>query len=351
MVNRRLVRMKVLQALYAHMSAYADIEGSTAGEANRLFSLGDVGRPDQSARLELERSLQAYCDLQHAIMLLMLELRKASMKRVHLAHTRYLRSGVEPSENFVKNRVLQQYALNESLRAYRKRHNVGWVGHEDFVWRLFQALEKESFFDSYLALRAPTYEDDRAVVVGIYDWLQDVEIPQLADGQLDESRTLYAWALSGTLFYYADLDSVLLDLQGVAQSQREDDGPDAALLPSAVDEEFRAFAVDLLSKSIEQQANNLQTIIPFLRNWDPSRVAFMDLLVLLMGLAEALNFPEIPVPVTINEYIELARLFSTDASPQFVNGVLDTMFKHLVDEGVIVKRARPQRAARVRREP
>ena len=118
------------------------------------------------------------------------------------------------------------------------------------------------------------------------------------------------------------------------------DSADVEIVPCAIKEDLRTFALTLLKKTIEQHENNLQTIIPFLRNWDPSRVAFMDLLILLMGLAEALNFPEIPIPVTINEYIELARSFSTKSSPQFVNGVLDSMLKQLGEEGIIVKKER-----------
>lgn len=343
MFNRRLVRIKVLQALYAHMSAYADTEESATGESGLPFTLGKgVGEAGAVTRslLELERSLQAYIDLQHTMVHLLLELRRANRKRIDLQKSRYLRSGLEPSENFVNNRVLQQYAANESIRAYAKQRNVAWPGAEDFVWYLFTTLEKESFFDDYLELNTPSFSDDAAVVSAIYEWLQALEIPQLADDQLDEQRTIYAWALSSTIFYYADLDSALDDLLEETGGMHDLDSADVEIVPCAIKEDLRTFALTLLKKTIEQHENNLQTIIPFLRNWDPSRVAFMDLLILLMGLAEALNFPEIPIPVTINEYIELARSFSTKSSPQFVNGVLDSMLKQLGEEGIIVKKER-----------
>lgn len=352
MFNRRLVRIKVLQLLYAHTSAYGTTEESTAEEQREPFSLG-AGLNDSAAvaktNLTLERSLQAYVDLEHAMLNLLVELRGASRKRIRLLNERYLRRNVSPSENFAKNRVVQQLVTNESIRAYSKQHNVGWAGAEDFVWRLFTTLEKETFFEDYLELKAPTYDDDLAVVAAIYNWLQDVEIAQLADEQLGETRALYAWSLSSNQFYYTDLDSVLDNLLCVTETLQEHHEASKEIVPRMIANDLRVFAQSLLQKTIEQQENNLRTLIPFLRNWDPTRVAYMDLLILLMGLTEALNFPEIPLPVTINEYIELARCFSTQASPQFVNGVLDSTLKQLVDAGIVVKKERKKNAARSKR--
>lgn len=352
MFNRRLVRIKVLQLLYAHMSTYGTMEDNTAEEQREPFSLGAgvaASAAVDQTMMALDRSLQAYVDLEHTMLHLLVELRGASRKRISLLNARYIRRGAAPSENFSKNRVVQQIASNESLRAYTKQHSVGWAGLGDFVWRLYTTLEKESFYDDYLELKAPTYEDDRAVVGAIYDWLQDVEIAQLADEQLDESRALYAWALSGSQFYYTDLDSVLDDLLCTTETMQEHDDAGKEIVPRMIASDLRAFAQSLLRKSIEQQENNLQTLIPFLRNWDPSRVAFMDLLLLLMGLTEALNFPEIPLPVTINEYIELARCMSTQSSPQFINGVLDSTLKQQVDAGIVVKKERKKNDPRASR--
>lgn len=334
------------------MSAYAVMEESTADAQREPFSLGP-GVTDSAAIAKttaaLDRSLQAYVDLQHAMLNLLLELRGASRKRIELLNARYLRRGMAPSENFSKNRVLQQFTSNEPLRAYAKQHNVGWAASDGFVWRLFTSLENEAFFSDYLELKAPTYDDDLAVVAAIFNWLQDVEIMQLADEQLDETRALYAWALSGSPFFYTDLDSVLDDLTSVTENLREHHTADTEIVPRMINTDLRAFAQSLLQKTIEQQESNLRTLVPFLRNWDPSRVAFMDLLILLMGLAEALNFPEIPLPVTINEYIELARCFSTKSSPQFVNGVLDSTIKQLVDAGIVVKKERNRNAEPTKR--
>lgn len=343
MFNRRLVRIKVLQMLYAHMSAYADMEENRAEAQGLPFSLGS-GVADANAvvrsLLELNRSMQAYIDLQHALLNLLLELRRASVKRIQLQKARYLRGGLEPSENFANCRVLQQYAANDSLRQYTKQRSVGWGEADTLVWQLYGALEKAPFFESYQELKAPTYRDDIAVVAAIYDWLLDVEIFQLGDEQLNEPRALHAWALSSSIFYHTDLDPALEDLRDGVEAMREDLAPSEAIIGIAVKEDLRSFAQTLLKRSIELHDGNLRALVPFLRNWDPSRVAFMDLLVLLLGLTEALCFPEIPVAVTINECIELARLFSTKSSPQFVNGVLDATIQKLVQDGVIVKRER-----------
>lgn len=346
MINRRLIRIKVLQVLYAHLSAWGELsQQAVETEPNAKYSLGEISLPDRIEESEkaLDASLQSYCDLQHMLLMFLVELRKENARRIELRKAKYLqqKEDINPPENFVKNRVVTQFSENDSAREYCRKRKLAWEEESPLVRSIFRRLERQDFFENYLMLDEPTYEADRQVVADIYSWLQEYPTDEGQDlAPFQESRLLYDWALGESAVWFTSMDTAMADLQYLSGEMRPTDLPDREIISPLVSNLFREFAMSLLRYTLEQHEQNLQIIVRFLRKWDPMRIALTDLIILLMALAEALNFPNIPRPVTINEYIELARLFGTKHSPMFVNGVLDNMLRQLHAEGLLHKTGR-----------
>jgi len=196
---------------------------------------------------------------------------------------------------------------------------------EDYLRKLYQAFDATPECAAYLALQEPTDDDHRKILLELYrflcahDLFQEITEDRYSNWQDDESlvvgaikKTVKAMPLSGS--FYQEFE------------------------PS--DETVREFGEQLLRKTCQEDQELFTLIDPTLKNWDAERVAVLDMIMLKMALCELLFFPTIPTKVTLNEYVELSKTYSTDKSKEFINGILDRLMKKLVKEERIQKEGR-----------
>lgn len=310
MINRRLLRIKVLQSLYAHMSS--------------------EGRSLQVTEKELLLSIRRAYDLYHYLLLLPVEIRDLARKKMDIAREK-LRPSYEdlhPNTRFVDNKIINQIAVNRNLLDYLTENKLSWINYPELVRRLFTDLQQTDFYNQYMQSDVTSYENDRNFTIWLYtDFFPASEfLSQILEEQ--------------SIFWNDEPDYIMAMIIKTLKKFREEQGPNAPLMKMFRNEEDREFAPVLLRKALLHYQEYLELIHRFCENWDIERIAFFDKLILITATAEAVEFPFIPTRVTMNEYIDIAKLYSTQQSGIFVNGLLDKIFHHLKESGRIVKKGK-----------
>lgn len=310
MISRRIIRSKVLQILYAF---FTSPETSINATEKELFF-----------------SLQKTFDLYHYIMALVIEIEKFAEERIDIGRKKFRPTSAElaPNTRFVDNRLIGQLKSNISLNKYLQSAKLTWSNDADLVRKLYFLLTEQNFFKAYMEAPQNTYGNDRDVVEGILKYVilgnEDVEY-------LLEEQSIY---------WNDDIDFVVSMILKTFKKFKEYSDERQALLPMYKDEEDLQFAKDLYRKVVLNHKDNEALIKQHTVNWDIERIAFIDNLILELALTEFLYFPSIPTKVTLNEYIELSKYYSTEKSRNFINGILDKALKDLKKADQIHKAGR-----------
>jgi len=306
MINRELIRIKVLQLVYAYyQNGYNNIDNA---EKELFFSLS-----------------KAY-DLYNYMLLLIVAITREEEYRVQLLTQRAERKGKPlPSTKFVNNRFVTQLAENHMLEDFVADKKLSWSDDIEVVRHICNMIEQSDIYENYMVSGVDSYDEDREIWRRIYKQLiqDNSEIDSLL-----EDKSLY-W----------NDDKEIVDTFVIKTIKRfsPENGRDQELLPEYKDEEDKDFARRLLRATIMNADQYQRYMSETSRNWDFSRLAFMDVILMQIAIAEMTTFPGIPVSVTINEYVDLAKLYSTSRSGGYINGMLDSIARYLNATGRIFK--------------
>lgn len=303
MLTRRHIRVKVLQSVYYfHQNRHQDL-----GVQEKF----------------LWHSLDQMRDLYLLQLQLFVEIRKHAETYRDRSQNRFTQSedvNID-STNFINNKLLllieNHEELNESLS--KKRLNY-WELDDEFIHSFSNKLRKQDWYHTYLALENPSFKQDKEVVVRMF---REIIAP---------SEKLYQYLEEKRLTWVDDFPLVNTTILKVF-SRIKPNNATATLIPDlykGMDD--KEFAIQLLRKVILNDDVLSKEIKGKTPNWDQDRIAVIDLIILKMGIAEFLYFPSIPVRVTINEYLEVAKEYSTNKSSLFINGILDKLVKEYDDE-------------------
>jgi N utilization substance protein B len=263
-------------------------------------------------------------------MALVIEIEKFAEERIDLGLKKHRPTSADlaPNTRFVKNQLIQQLKTNTSLNKYLEASKLSWLNEEELIRRLYISLNDQNFFKEYMALAQNTYADDRKLVEDIFKYLllDNEEVESVLEEQ--------------SIYWNDDLDFVVSMILKTFKKFKEFSDDDQPLLPMYKDDEDRQFAKDLYRKVVLNHGDNVILIKQHTVNWDIERIAFIDNLILELALTEFLYFPSIPTKVTMNEYIELSKYYSTEKSRNFINGILDKALKDLKKANKIIKAGR-----------
>lgn len=311
MINRELIRTKIVQLTYAYYQ-----NGS---------------KNIENAEKELLLSLSKAYDLYNYLLDLIVAVTQEETQRVEQLSVRNKREGKdEPSTKFIFNKFAVQLQENKALNSFNEDKNMSWNDDKDFVRSLCNKIEQSDTYKEYMASPQSDYEADREVWRKLYRQL----IEDNADlDQLLEEKSLY-W----------NDDKEVVDTFVLKTIKRFDpkERGNQELLPEYKDEDDREFARKLFRATILNANEYQRYMSEASRNWDFSRLAYMDIVIMQIAIAELLNFPNIPVSVTINEYVDMAKRYSTPRSGGYINGMLDAIARHLVDTGKLLKPMPPR---------
>ena len=232
---------------------------------------------------------------------------------------------LHPNTRFIDNKFIAQLDVNAQLLEFISNQKRTWANDQDFIKELFDKIAASDLYKEYMASTDDSYAADRDF------WRKIYKTFILNDESLDQ-------VLEDQSLYWND-DKEIVDTFVMKTIKRFDEklGADQPLLPEFKDEEDQEFARRLFRRTILNADYYRHLISENTKNWDLDRIAFMDVIIMQTALAEILSFPNIPVSVSLNEYVEIAKLYSTMKSGSFINGTLDGIVHQLKREGKLNK--------------
>ncbi len=308
MVNRRHIRVKVMQSIYAmHQN------GSDNLEKEEKFLL---------------HSIDAIQDLYLIMLSSLIEICKKETVFLHLSSKKHLATKEErnPNEKFIKNSIFQILAENNSLSiALETRSIDNWTLNDDYIILLLNAIKESDLYASYMSKATTTFEEDKEFVVSIFT---DVIVP---------NEKLYEYIEDDKLTWIDDVPLVNTHIIKQLKAIRQGEDDNFRVPKLYKDNEDKAYVKDLFRKTVLNEPELAKEYVNKTPNWDSDRIAEIDTIILKMAICEFLKFPSIPVKVTLNEYLELAKEYSTPKSSIFINGILDNLVKELEENKRIIK--------------
>lgn len=307
MINRVLIRLKIVQIIYAYYK--------------------NSGKTIKATEDEVFFSLSKAYDLYNYMLLLMVGITHYAADRIS-----FLSMKIRPTENdknpnlkFVNNRFIAQLERNEKLVKFAEKSKFNWVDNSDLLRRLLDEIEESDIYKEYMAAETSSYEEDKELWRKLYKaFIFDNEE---LDALLEE-QSLY-WNDDKSI-----VDSFVLK---TIKRFEEKNAATQQLLPEYKDVADMEFARKLFHNAITNAEQYRELMSSSSKNWDMSRLAFMDVVIMQVALAEIMTFDDVPLSVTLNEYVEIAKHYSTVKSGSFVNGMLDTITKKLRQENKINK--------------
>lgn len=308
MLNRRQLRIKVLQALYAFSQSNND--NLVAGEK------------------ELLHSVDKMYDMYIYFLLMFEEFPRFAAQRIEEAKRKRIptQEDLNPNMKFVDNAFIKQLSVNKALKEASTKSKVNWMGdiEQDLLKKMFNFLREEEIFTTYMDSKESSYEEDKNFVI------------QLFKKEICNYDLLHTFFDDKSIYWQDDMDHVCSMVIKTLKSFTQDDDEYKSISGLYKDDE-KDFIKKLFRKTILSTEENEEIVAKYTQNWESERLAKMDILLMNLAITEAKEFSSIPLKVTLNEYIEISKFYSTPKSNSFINGVIDKVFNDLKKEGVIKK--------------
>ena len=307
MISRRLLRIKILQILYAHFNAEGS--GIVKSEKDLVFSI--------------QKAYDLYCYL----LLLMIAIKRHAESRIELARNKRLPTyeDLHPNTRFIDNEVIRHIEESPAFNQQMGERKMSWVNHPELIKNLYNKLTESSYYQSYMDREACCFADDKQLLVDFFT------------NELEDYEMFYDIMEEQSIFWNDDIEFVVIMVIKTIKEMRPGK---MSLLPLYKSDDDREFAFRLLRASIVHHDEYRKLIEGYVDNWDIERVAYIDNLIMQMAINELIEFPSIPVKVTFDEYLELAKYYSTPKSSVFINGLLDKISADLTQKGKITKTGR-----------
>ena len=306
MINRELIRTKIVQLTYAYYQ-----NGS---------------KNIESAEKELLFSLSKAYDLYNYLLALIVGITQESRRHLEVAQSRAKREGTAmPSQKFAYNRFAMQLEGNKMLNEFMESQKTTWNDEPEFVKKMYLQIAESEIYKEYMDSKEDSYEADRELWRKLYRTL--IQNNESLDALLEEK----------SLYWNDDKDVVDTFVLKTIKRFEEKNLSNQELLPEYDNMEDKEYARKLFRAAIMNAEEYQHYMSETSRNWDFSRLAYMDIVIMQIAIAEILNFPSIPINVSINEYVEIAKLYSTPRSAGYINGMLDAIARHLCATGKLLK--------------
>ena len=282
------------------------------------------------AEKELYFSINKAYDLYHLLLLIPIELQNIAERKLEQARQKRLatESDLNPNMRFVNNRVIHLLRINNQLLRYVEQHKLNWAHVPEVPKKLYKEMINSEDYTNYMENGEDSLENDKKFIVALYKNI------------IAQHHGLYDTLEEESIYWNDESEfiiSIIMKTVKAFTAKSDEETTLAKLYKNKDDEDFPK---QLIRKTVLNRKEYNELIEEFCKNWDFDRIAFMDILLMQMAIAEVLEFPSIPTKVTFNEYIELSKYYSTSKSNVFINGLLDKVFKHLSDEKKIVKQGR-----------
>ena len=310
MISSRQLRIKALQSLYAYY---------TTGRE-------DMRRSEKELHFNIEKSYELY----HYLLLLMIDVVLYAESRMEIARNKRIptREDLNPNTRFIENRLVEQLRNNERLLRFVEQQKLNWANHPELIKGIYTRLLDSEEYEVYMSAEESGYAEDKRLLTFIYTHI--VFSSEMLDSIMEEQ----------SIYWNDDLEFITSMIVKTFKKFKEEDGPEKKLMDLYKNKEDSDYVVKLYRQTILHHEEYVEYIKQNTRNWDLERIAFMDILIMQIAIAELVAFPSIPTKVTLNEYLEISKFYSTNKSNIFINGVLDKVVDQLKEEKKILKKGR-----------
>ena len=306
MINRRHIRVKVMQSVYAILQSHND----------------DIIREEKF----LKHSISKMFDLYVLNIQLLVEVQKLAAKKMGLSKKKILATAedLKPNTKFIDNKVIHAIATSVSVEGYIELNNLrNWEEDNEYVKIIFEELLKSDLYNTYLATEEDSFKLDKTFVL---DFFKEIVAPNDKLAEYYEDKMI-SW-----------VDDIPFVNTWVVKTLSKQKANGLFVLGSLYkDKDDEDFVSNLFRKTVLKQAEYEKEISDKTPNWESDRIAEIDMILIKMSITEFINFPSIPTRVTINEYIEISKDYSTSKSSYFINGVLDKISREFIANKKIVK--------------
>ena len=306
MINRRHIRVKVMQSVYAMIKSYDD----------------DVLKEEKFIKYSIKRMFDLYV----LLLDLLVEVQKLAEEKQEISKKKYLATeeDLSPNRKFVENKLIKKIAESSSLTLYKEaQHLDNWSKDDEYIKIIWDLLQNSDIFSEYLISSDESFNSDKDFVVTFF---KEIVAPNSKLAEYFEGENI-TW-----------VDDIPFVNTWVVRSLTKQKSANAFKLGSLYkNQDDQDFVTDLFKKVILNHHSFENDIKIHTPNWETDRIADMDMILIKMGVCEFLNFPFIPTKVSINEYIEIAKDYSSEKSGYFVNGVLDKLSREFLKDKKIVK--------------
>lgn len=313
MINRRFLRIKVLQAVYAYLGSGEDVvENGVKHLLESIDKMKDLFVWQLSFLVETKRFA---------------ENRIEENKRKNFP----TQEDLNPNMRYVENKVLNALEINRDLRKEEERLKINWADHQDIVRNYYNMMRDTQEYKDYMSNSVNNFDHDKKFIVKmINEYFAELDLLQ----DFYEEKSIffvddYHLVSSMLVRFFSDMKASFDEfslLPTIYKTEKD-----------AVNED-KEFVKNLFRQVLKHDDEYGKLVGANTSNWEKERVCVMDMIILKLALTEFLCFPYIPVKVTMNEYIEISKYFSTPKSKIFVNGILDRILKKLTEENAIVKK-------------
>ncbi|MAZ30590.1 MAG: transcription antitermination factor NusB [Flavobacteriales bacterium] len=310
MLNRRHIRIKVLQILYAFFHSHTK----------------DILMSERELQKSIDQSYSLYLHL----LQILVDLKSAAEDKIQKGKTKLLPSheDINPQSKFANNKILTLLSSNHSLIEKSKQHQIYWKERPEIKNKLFRKIQNSQLYVQYMSSENNTFSLDRKFICDMF-----IEF-------IAPNEDLHAFLEEKSIYWLDDFSIANLSVLKTIKSFSEQSDSFARILSLFKDKDDRKYSFDLLNKTLINSSNYKSMIAETSSNWDEDRISDMDQLLLQMAICELLNFETIPVKVTINEYIELSKDYSSQKSRGFINGIIDKLAIKFKKEGILIKLGR-----------
>jgi N utilization substance protein B len=307
MISRRLLRIKALMALYAFNRR--EDENLAQAETELMFSIGKT------------------YDLYHHLLLLVLEVADIAGEKIDQGLQKKMPTpgDLNPQRRFVDNLLIAQLRNNVVFSKYISTKKLSWVNNSHIPRQLYSKMISWDIYEEYMNNNDHNYTADKKFIIRLITEL------------FSNSEDLHSNLEEQSIYWNDDIEYVSAMVEKTLKKFKVDSGDTLSLMPLFKNEEDKEFVKILFRKAVLNSKKCSDLIDRNTTNWEVDRIALMDILVMQLAITEIIEFPEIPVKVTLNEYIEIAKYYCTSKSSTFVNGILDNIVKEIREEGLFNK--------------
>jgi N utilization substance protein B len=307
MISRRLLRIKALMALYAFNRREDD----------------DVSQAEKELIFSIEKTYELY----HYLLLLVLEVADIASEKIDQALQKRMptEEDLNPKRRFIDNQLIAQLRKNRAFNDYISSKKLSWVNYPHIPRLMYNKMIAWDKYEEYMSSEIHGYSADRKFIINLITKL------------FAQSEDLESNFEEQSIYWNDDTEYVAIMIEKTLKKFKPESGENALMMPLFKNKEDEDFVKILFRKAIVNSGRYSELIDKNTTNWEVDRIALMDILVMQLAITEIIEFQEIPVKVTLNEYIEIAKYYCTSKSSTFVNGILDNIVKEIKEKGAFRK--------------